>query len=154
MADLPSRAGVVDIEGIIARLRGVSSARVVTDERGHITEIHVVADESRHPKQLSRDIESALLSELGVRIDHRVVSIAQMRGGRTPAAEVRLKFLGIDYSLDRNGARVRVTVGMGERITASRHTGRSERLIARHAGGGGVLRLRLRQRGPIRTGVC
>jgi hypothetical protein len=137
MADLPSRAGVVDIEGIIARLRGVSSARVVTDEQGHITEIHVVADESRHPKQLSRDIESALLSELGVRIDHRVVSIAQMRGGRTPVPEVRLKFLGIDYSLDRNGARVRVTVGMGDDTftgIASADTGPGldqERLIAR-----------------------
>jgi len=115
MADLSNRAAVVDVESIVTRLRGVSSARVVTDERGNITEIHVVTDESRHPKQVSRDIESALLSQLGIRIDHRIVSIAQMRGGRDAVApEVRLKFLGIDYSLDRTTARARVTVGCGD----------------------------------------
>lgn len=115
MADLPNRAGaVVDVERIVTRLRGVTSARVVTDERGAITEIHVVTDESRHPKQVSRDIESVLLSELGVRIDHRIVSIAQIRGGREIMPEVRLKFLGIDYSMDRTTARARVTVGSGD----------------------------------------
>ncbi len=85
MADLPNRAATLDIEHIVTRLRGVISARVVTDERGGLTEIHVVADESRHPKQVSRDIESALLSELGLRIDHRIVSIAQMRVGPSTA---------------------------------------------------------------------
>jgi hypothetical protein len=114
MADLPNRAAVLDVESIITRLRGVKSARVVTDERENITEIHVVADETRHPKQISRDIESALLSQLGLRIDHRIVSIAQMRGGREAAPDVRLKFLGIDYSLDRTTARARVTVGCGD----------------------------------------
>ncbi len=114
MADLPNRAATLDVEHIVTRLRGVTSARVVTDDRGSITEIHVVADESRHPKQVSRDIESALLSELGVRIDHRIVSIAQVRGGRDSAPEVRLKFLGIDYSIDRTTARARVTVGNGD----------------------------------------
>lgn len=114
MADVSNRAATVDIEHIVTRLRGVTSARVITDERGNLTEIHVVADESRHPKQVSRDIESALLSELGVRIDHRIVSIAQIRGGREAIPEVRLKFLGIDYSLDRTTARARVTVGSGD----------------------------------------
>src|SRR5574340_1055985 len=114
MADLPNRAATESVQQIITRLRGVISARVVSDERGGLTEIHVVADESRHPKQVSRDIESALLSELGLRIDHRIVSIAQMRGGREPVPDIRLKFLGIDYSLDRTTARARVTVGNGE----------------------------------------
>jgi len=114
MADLPNRAAVADVENIVTRLRGVKSARVIADERGNITEIHVVADETRHPKQISRDIESALLSQLGLRIDHRIVSIAQMRGGRDAAPDVRLKFLGIDYSLDRTTARARVTVGCGD----------------------------------------
>jgi hypothetical protein len=115
MADLLNRSAVVEVEGIVTRLRGVSSARAVADERGSITEIHVVADESRHPKQVSRDIESALLSQLGIRIDHRIVSIAQMKGGREAAvSEVRLKFMGIDYSLDRTTARARVTVSCGD----------------------------------------
>ncbi len=114
MADLPNRAAPVDVESVVTRLRGVNSARVVADDRGNITEIHVVADETRHPKQVSRDIESAVLSQLGLRIDHRIVSIAQMRGGREAVPDVRLKFLGIDYSLDRTTARARVTVGCGD----------------------------------------
>jgi len=117
MADLQHRAGATDYDAIISRLRGVISARVVTDERGGIIEIHVVADQSRSPKQISRDIESALLSELGVRIDHRKVSIAQLRGEDSSVLEdVRLKFLGIEYAVDRVSARARVSVGRGEHI--------------------------------------
>jgi hypothetical protein len=114
MADLQNRASVADAETTISRLRGVVSARVVIDERGAITEIHVLSDQSRHPKQLGRDIESALFSELGVRIDHRKISIAQIRDQEEPLAEGRLKFLSIDYSLDRSTARARVSVGRGE----------------------------------------
>lgn len=114
MADLQNRVAAADIEATISRLRGVASTRVATDGRGEILEIHVVADESRHPKQLSRDIESALFSELGLRVDHRKISIAQMRGAEGPEAEVRLKFLSIEYSVDRTMARARVSVGRGE----------------------------------------
>lgn len=124
MADLQNRAVAVDVEATISRLRGVASSRVVTDGRGEIVEVHVVADESRHPKQLSRDIESALLSEFDIRIDHRKISIAQLRGVGEAApveapTDVRLKFLSIDYSLDRTTARARVSVGHGDEI----HTG-------------------------------
>ena len=114
MADLQNRAAVADVEGMLSRLRGVVSARVVTDEHGEIVEIHVLADDSRHPKQLSRDIESAVFSEFSIRVDHRKISIAQIREAREPTAELRLKFLSIDYSLDRTTARARVSVGRGE----------------------------------------
>ena len=140
MADPQSRAGVSDCETIISRLRGVTSARLVTDERGGILEIHVVADESRSPKQISRDIESALLSELGLRIDHRKVSIAQLKGdGSHPVDEIRLKFLGIEYAVDRVSARARVSVGRQEDVftgIASVPIGPEldqERLVARAA---------------------
>ena len=114
MADLQNRGTVADIEGTLSRLRGIVSARVVTDERGDIVEIHVLADQGRHPKQISRDIESALFSEFGIRVDHRKISIAQTRGPEGTAPESRLKFLGIDYSIDRTSARARVSVGRGD----------------------------------------
>ena len=114
MADLQNPVAAADVETTISRLRAVVSTRVATDDRGEIVEIHVVADESRHPKQLSRDIESALFSELGLRIDHRKISIAQLRGAEQAATDVRLKFLNIDYFVDRTTARARVSVGRGE----------------------------------------
>ena len=82
MADLQNRGAVADIEGTLSRLRGVVSARLVRDERGEIQEVHVLADALRHPKQIGRDIESALFSEFGIRIDHRKISIAQTPRGR------------------------------------------------------------------------
>ncbi len=117
MADLQNRGAVADIEGTLSRLRGVVSARVVTNEHGEIAEIHVLADNARHPKQMSRDIESALFSEFGIRVDHRKISIAQTRGREEPTQrEARLKFLGIDYSIDRTSARARVSVGRGDEV--------------------------------------
>ncbi len=142
MADPQQRAGVSDCEAIISRLRGVSSARVVTDGQGGILEIHVVADDSRSPKQLCRDIESALLSELGVRVDHRKISIAQLKGENPEAAaprDIRLKFLSIEYAVDRSGARARVSVGRDADTfvgVASEAIGpelRQEQLVARAA---------------------
>jgi hypothetical protein len=111
-----SVATIAQIETTIRRLRSVVSARVRGSERGEIEEIHVVSDDSRHPKQVSRDIESLLLSELGLRIDHRKISIAQLR--ETSAVEIdgRLKFLNINLSMNRSDTEIKVNLGAGEDI--------------------------------------
>jgi len=115
MADLQNRTAMADVESTLSRLRGIASVRVVTGDEGEITEIHVLADAVRHPKQISRDIESALYSEHGIRVDHRKISIAQTRqSDEVPILEPRLKFLAIDYSIDRTSARARVSVGRGD----------------------------------------
>lgn len=109
-------ASISEIENTIRRLRSVVSARVSGNERGEIEEIHVVADDSRHPKQVGRDIESLLLSELGLRVDHRKISIAQLRDSMLTPTEARLKFLTIDLSVDRAELEVKVSLGVGEDI--------------------------------------
>jgi len=42
-----------------------------------VSEIHVLAQAGLVPKQLVRNIESALLAQLGLKVDHRKISIAQ-----------------------------------------------------------------------------
>lgn len=69
-----------EIEGLIAALRGVLAARVSLTALGRIEEIHVLADEQLHPKQMVRNIESALSAGLGVTVDRRLVSVAQVSG--------------------------------------------------------------------------
>ncbi|MDX2192871.1 MAG: hypothetical protein NW201_05925 [Gemmatimonadales bacterium] len=64
-------------EELLTTLDGILKARVVTSPLGEITEVHVLAKHGLGPKQIVRNIESALLAQLGVRIDHRKVSIAQ-----------------------------------------------------------------------------
>ena len=58
-------------------LEGILSARVVTTPLGEVSEIHVLAQSGLQPKQVVRNIESALLAQLGLKVDHRKISIAQ-----------------------------------------------------------------------------
>jgi len=115
MAEQPSpELSTAQIEQTIRRLRDVISARVIADGPGAIQEIHVLVDTVRNAKQLARDIESALISELGVRIDHRKISIAQIRGAERPAVENRIRLQNLAFQVDRRRAEARVTLSRGE----------------------------------------
>lgn len=74
-----------EIEELIGALTGVLAARVAVSMLGRIEEIHVLADEQLHPKQIVRNIESALSAGLGVTVDRRLVSVAQVRGAEAEA---------------------------------------------------------------------
>jgi len=55
----------------------VLSARVVVTPLGEVSEIHVLTTSDVQAKQVVRNIESALMAQLGLKIDHRKVSVAQ-----------------------------------------------------------------------------
>jgi hypothetical protein len=78
---------VEEVERAVAGLKDVRSARLVGDDSGGILEVHVVSDSSRSAKMVARDVESILVAKLGVTIDHRKISVAQVDGGdEEPAA--------------------------------------------------------------------
>lgn len=67
------------MENGICTLNGVVSAHIVLSLDGlEIEEVHVVATQDRPPKQIVRDIESLLLNNTGIKIDHKKISIAQV----------------------------------------------------------------------------
>jgi hypothetical protein len=74
-------------EGLLASLAGVISARVRLSITGDVQEIHVLATPELHPKQVVRNVESALRAGLGLEFDRRVVSVAQLSGGTTPPVQ-------------------------------------------------------------------
>ena len=74
---VPDPWGVRRAENLLTSLEGILSARVVTTPLGEVSEVHVLAQAGLSPKQLVRNIESALLAQLGLKIDHRKISIAQ-----------------------------------------------------------------------------
>jgi hypothetical protein len=74
---MPDPWGVRRAENLLTSLEGVLSARVVTTPLGEVSEVHVLAQAGLQAKQLVRNIESALLAQLGLRVDHRKISIAQ-----------------------------------------------------------------------------
>lgn len=61
----------------INKLPGVISSDVVLDG-DIVTEVHVLSDSSRTPKQLVRDIQSIFYARFHTKIDHKVVSVAQI----------------------------------------------------------------------------
>jgi len=73
----PDPWGVKRAENLIGSLTGVLSARVVVTPLGEISEVHVLTQNDVAPKQVVRNIESALMAQLGVKIDHRKISVAQ-----------------------------------------------------------------------------
>lgn len=78
--------GLRRIEKLLLDLDGVGSLRIVPDGRGGIEEIHVVSSSSLGPKQIVRNIESALLAQFGLQIDHRKISIARVKGADAEAS--------------------------------------------------------------------
>jgi hypothetical protein len=74
---VPDPWGVRRAENLLTSLEGILSARVVTTPLGEVSEVHVLAQAGLAPKQLVRNIESALLAQLGLKVDHRKISVAQ-----------------------------------------------------------------------------
>jgi hypothetical protein len=63
-------------EELLQSLTEVVSARIVADATGGVDAIHVLVTGDLPPKQMVRNIESALMAQLGMRVDHRKISIA------------------------------------------------------------------------------
>ena len=71
--------GMKRIEKLLVELDGVGSIKIVADGHGGIDEIHVLSNSPLGPKRVVRNIESALLAEFGLQIDHRKISVARTR---------------------------------------------------------------------------
>lgn len=115
------------VQELVGQVPGVASCRVVTNDWGAIEELHVIGTLERHPKQISRDIQSALQAGLGVGIDHRKISIAQLHGLEPTLPAPRLRLLNVDVISDLTQAQMRVRVVLGqEQDPDAVHTGEAQ----------------------------
>lgn len=64
-------------EDLINGLSGVIASKIVEDDNGMISDVHVLISKERHPKQLSKDVQTVLATHLNQKVDHRCISIAQ-----------------------------------------------------------------------------
>ncbi|MDX1396183.1 MAG: hypothetical protein R3195_17515 [Gemmatimonadota bacterium] len=78
--------GLLRVEQLLRSVEGVDSLKIVPDNNGAIDEIHVLSGSGLGAKQIVRNIESALLAQFGLQIDHRKISIAQVREQDLPRA--------------------------------------------------------------------
>src|SRR3569832_483609 len=60
------------------------NVRHVSGSTGAVSEVHILTTTEVSPKQTVRNVESALLAHLGMRVSHKKISVATSEG---PAAE-------------------------------------------------------------------
>src|SRR5438874_516120 len=117
--------GVVDdtelavIEKELCRLPAVNAARIVADEIGRPTELHILASPEKSPKQIARDVQSVAMATFGMEIDHRIISVVQLDQGHlepivSPVGRARVSIGAI--SSEQRGMRnhARVTLRLGD----------------------------------------
>jgi hypothetical protein len=107
----------------VGRIQGVSSCQIVTDGRGEIAEIHVVATSGKPPKLVARDVESCLKAELGIDVDYKKIGVVLFapdgaQGATEPTAAVeefpleehasRFAFQCVNVFVSREGTRAEV----------------------------------------------
>lgn len=73
-------------EELIASLQDVVSVRITATDSGSVDAIHVLVTGDTPAKQVVRNIESALMAQLGLRVDHRKISVAATSKRTTPMA--------------------------------------------------------------------
>lgn len=150
-----------ELERIISRLPDVLGVRVAM-EGGEVSELHVLAGPRRHPMQIVRDIEAVVATQFQLRLDRRVVSVAQLRDdaiGKPPRPvleSVQVKLRGeaaeAEVELSVNGARfVGRATGPSARMQRLR-TVAAATLEAVQASLGGTVRFSLDELGVVRIG--
>lgn len=71
-------------EELLGTLPGVISARIVASQNGAVEEIHILTSTDVTPKQTVRNVESALIAHLGMRVSHKKISVATSDDGQRP----------------------------------------------------------------------
>ena len=74
-------------EELLATLPGVISARIVASANGAVEEIHILTTDEVAAKQTVRNVESALIAHLGMRVSHKKISVATSNEGRQRGSE-------------------------------------------------------------------
>ncbi|MDW7659408.1 MAG: hypothetical protein SCM11_19750 [Bacillota bacterium] len=108
-----------ELDKLIGRLNGVLAARTVLNDQDEIVEIHILSDLTKSPKQLVRDVQSAIMAAYGLDIDYKLISVAQVNSNMVMPSPVvhyepRLLIRRITISLDSQNVETTVTLGKGD----------------------------------------
>ncbi len=115
-----NEVAVEEMEQLICQLPAVLKCAVSVNDWGAVEEIHVLTSVERAPKQVVRDVESALLAQWNLRVDHKRVSVAQIVSGepQQSALEATRRLRIFEYHIDTDSlnytAYTRVTLQWGE----------------------------------------
>ena len=124
MADAPKAVRISDCEDLIRQIRDVISVNIATGENStEIEEIHVLAEDTRSAKQIARDIETLFRVEFDLDLDHKKISIVQLRKEQNNLQSKRLKFAAIEHSLRQNSLEVTVELSSLKKNSQGKSSG-------------------------------
>ncbi|MDW5298803.1 MAG: hypothetical protein SA378_01485 [Sedimentibacter sp.] len=95
-----------EVEYFLANIKSVMSCKIISDSNNNISEIHVLSDSSRHSKQISRDIRTALLSNFNIDVDYKIISVAQINKNISINTDFRLLYEG--YTNETTAERIKI----------------------------------------------
>jgi hypothetical protein len=116
-------------EELLQTLPGVIAARIIASETGAVDEIHVLTSAEVTPKQTVRNIESALIAHLGMRVDHRKISVATTLENRKPDAAPEPAVTAHPPAPSHATATTSATMAPVAPVTVSTLTGTGPRLM-------------------------
>lgn len=111
---------IQDWEQAIKQIKSVIAARIKVNHQGEIEEVHILAGAGRAPKQIARDIESILVAQFDLQIDHKKISVAQVEddedGTFAIVESTRPKLVGVTLRTVNGMAEVKVELLTGDKI--------------------------------------
>ena len=111
----------IAFQEIINKIEGVINSKIV-EKDNEISELHILANTMRAPKQIVRDVETAILTSFDYRIDRKLVSVAQVQTEYDEKLK-RIKFDGISLTTWDNTAECTVTLGYEEEEYSATQSG-------------------------------
>ncbi len=116
-----------EVENTLCQIREIKAARVVASRDQVIEELHILASTDKGPKQIVRDIESALMARYGLAIDHKKISIAQLGHEEVAAESLRPRIISVRTGSAGTTEHVAVVLEMGGRELVGEATGPASR---------------------------
>jgi len=112
-----------EIEDLIKNLKSVINCRILLNENDIIKEVHIVANESRSAKQISRDIQSIIATVYGMELDYKKISIAQVKDSTQNQDDRRLRIKSIERTSMQAKYFVKVTLEKDQDLYIGEGTG-------------------------------
>ncbi|HBW38866.1 hypothetical protein [Desulfosporosinus sp. BICA1-9] len=109
-----------DWEQAIKQIKSVIAARIKVNNQGEIEEVHILSGSGRAPKQIVRDVESILVAQFNLQIDHKKISVAQVEDDEEVTIAMveskRPKLVGVTLRTVNGMAEVKVELLTGDKL--------------------------------------
>jgi hypothetical protein len=117
----PTEAGTLEAE--LGGLPEVRAARVVVTPNGRISEVHIVSEGQKSPKQLVRDVQTLAQARFGIEIDHRIVSVVRFPDDPARTTKPRYELSSLAWSTEGTKATCRIRIEIGDETVLGESSG-------------------------------